>query len=99
MKIRPAYRVTVLHKGEQVGDRPAADWTSVRKEVGDMVEQVMAGLDDNATEDATMMDLPALNRALTDPQTQRTVDTSGAWRGALPMARASVTITRLLEGQ
>ncbi|MFJ4818353.1 hypothetical protein [Streptomyces sp. NPDC088801] len=95
----PRYSVRVLHNSEPIAERPVADWTAVRETVGEAVETIIKGLeDDNQREDAYAMDLPPLNRALTNPQTQQVVDTSGAWQTPLPILRASVTVTALMPG-
>jgi hypothetical protein len=96
-KASPRYRVTVLHGGQPTAERTATDWTAVRAIVGEEVETIIVGLaDDHRREDAYGFDVPPLNRALTNPQTQQAVDTSGAWQTPLPILGASVTVTALV---
>ncbi|MGW2587789.1 hypothetical protein ACWCYZ_42145 [Streptomyces virginiae] len=88
--------MTVLHRDEPHAERTATDWTEVRAIVGEEVEAIITTLTDDQRQDAYGFDVPPLNRALTNPQTQQTVDTSGAWRTPLPNTGASVTVTALV---
>lgn len=89
------YRVTVLLSNQLHSEDTVADWTAVRQFIGDAFESVVSGLSAIEQETAYGMSLPPLQRALTRPETQETVDTSGAWATTLGTVPLSLRVTRV----
>lgn len=89
-----SYRVTVLVNNQLHQEQTAADWTEVRSILGNAVEAALTACEPHQREDAYVMDVPALQRALTRPETQEAVDTSGAWATRLGTAPVQFRVTR-----
>lgn len=70
------------------------DWSDVRAAVGNAVEAALSTVTEHQREDAYAMDVPALNRAMTDPRTQEKVNGSGQYLAGFGSAPVSITISR-----
>lgn len=89
------YQVTVLVNNQPKHEGTCADWTEVRSVIGEGVEAALSALEPYQREDAYVLDVPPLQRALTAPEAQQAVDSSGAWATRLGSVPVQLRVTKL----